>query len=113
MGSLAEVDGGLAKLLGPVLPKPVVNRAFHAARDVAPPVHAWCNDYIDANEFRVFLAYVLHYSELWLKFVQIDANGDRRLSSSELGDAWPKIEMWGYHTFGVAEPRTPGSMFKE
>jgi len=93
--SLAEVDKGLSELLAPTsLPKPVVNRAFHAARAIAKPIHDFNDDYIDANEFRVFLSYLHHYLKLWRWFCKIDSSSDRRVSLEEFKASLPLLQEW-------------------
>jgi len=96
--SLAEVDAGLAQVLGPWIPKPVIARAFHAARDIAPPVHAYSSDYIDASEFRCLLVYIWYYLHLWQWFSEMDTSHDRRLSLQEFIVALPKLASWGFRT---------------
>merc|ERR1719478_1404635 len=84
--SLAEVDKGLKQILqlaGIEDCTPAINRAFHAARDAAPPVASFSNDYIDKNEFRVLLVYLRHYVELFELFSSIDTSGDRRVRLPE------------------------------
>merc|ERR1719310_2073868 len=86
--SLAECDKGIREILGlgdsrDVAFVPALNRAFHAAREIAPPVADFSDDYIDENEFRIFLAYLRHYLELWNLFARIDKNADRRVSFKE------------------------------
>merc|ERR1719230_1538294 len=76
--SLAEVDKGLKQILelgGIENCTPAINRAFHAARDIAPPVASFSNDYIDKNEFRVLLVYLTYYLQLWEFFDRIDTSG--------------------------------------
>jgi len=96
--SLAEVDNCLTKVLaisGADECKPAINRAFHAARQIAPPVAKFSNDYVDKNEFRVLLVYLRHYLELWQFFGQIDTSGDRRVTSKEFRAALPMLKAWG------------------
>jgi len=96
--SLAEVDKGLKEVLhlaGIEDCSPAINRAFHAARDIAPPVSSFSNDYIDKNEFRVLLVYLRHYIELWEIFCSIDTSHDRRVRLPEFQAALPMMKQWG------------------
>jgi len=96
--SLAEVDKGLLELLdlsGIRECRPAINRAFHAARTICPPVASFSNDYIDFREFRVLLVYVKFYVELWEFFNRIDTTGDRRVKLPEFQAAIPLLRRWG------------------
>lgn len=96
--SLAEVDRGIKRVLhfaGASECTPAIERAFHAARDIAPPVASFSNDYIDKNEFRVLLIYLKHYIELWQLFMTIDTSGDRRVRLKEFRSAMPLFRRWG------------------
>jgi len=96
--SLAEVDKGIEETLHLQHQrdiKPVINRAFHAARSIAPPVQSFSDDYIDQNEFRVFLVYLRHYLELWNVFVKIDSSHDRRVSFKEFQASVPLLQQMG------------------
>jgi Ca2+-binding EF-hand superfamily protein len=96
--SLAEVDRGLKQVLhlaGVEECTPAINRAFAAAREIAPPVSSFSNDYIDKNEFRVLFVYLRHYIELWELFCAIDTSHDRRVRLPEFQAAIPKLKQWG------------------
>merc|ERR1719375_52331 len=75
--------------------RPAINRAFHAARTIMPPVASFSNDYIDMREFRVLLVYLCYYIELWELFSQIDTSDDRRVGLREFQQAIPLFEAWG------------------
>lgn len=63
--SLADVEQGMTEFLGyRNIDRPVVIRAFRAARDLVPPVADFGRDIVDANQFRFFLIYVQHFVEL-------------------------------------------------
>merc|ERR1719183_378337 len=72
-----------------------INRAFHAARDIAPPISSFSNDYIDKNEFRVLLVYLRHYIDLFELFSSIDTSGDRRVRVQEFQAHLPLLLKWG------------------
>eukprot|EP00931_Biecheleriopsis_adriatica_P095465 TRINITY_DN69069_c0_g1_i1.p1 TRINITY_DN69069_c0_g1~~TRINITY_DN69069_c0_g1_i1.p1 ORF type:complete len:616 (+),score=132.20 TRINITY_DN69069_c0_g1_i1:90-1850(+) len=98
--SLAECDRLIVTVLnirGVKIMKPVINRAFHAARDIAPPVGKISPHYVDWNEFRFFLIYLKYYLQLFILFDDIDLGrySDRRMSYSEFEQAIPKILDWG------------------
>jgi hypothetical protein len=85
--SLAEADGGIRRALHDVgagwVPAPVISRAFHAARDIAPPVADFSDDYIDRHEFRYLYIYLKHYLKLWQIFERMDTKGDHRIDRGE------------------------------
>lgn len=92
--SLAEVDAGLKIRLnhcGIEMFTPAINRAFYAARAIAPPVASFSNDYIDWNEFRFLLIYVKHYIQIWVVFNRIDTSNDRRISMEEFKRGWQEL----------------------
>eukprot|EP00931_Biecheleriopsis_adriatica_P035506 TRINITY_DN20433_c0_g1_i2.p1 TRINITY_DN20433_c0_g1~~TRINITY_DN20433_c0_g1_i2.p1 ORF type:complete len:633 (+),score=134.49 TRINITY_DN20433_c0_g1_i2:56-1954(+) len=103
--SLAECDRLIVTVLaieGVKIMKPVINRAFHAARDVVPSVGSISPHYVDLNEFRFFLLYLKHYLQLFIFFDGMDVKSagggkysDRRLSYREFERAIPKILEWG------------------
>eukprot|EP00931_Biecheleriopsis_adriatica_P049616 TRINITY_DN28702_c0_g2_i2.p2 TRINITY_DN28702_c0_g2~~TRINITY_DN28702_c0_g2_i2.p2 ORF type:complete len:404 (-),score=74.54 TRINITY_DN28702_c0_g2_i2:19-1230(-) len=112
--SLAEVDKGLEARLAPAtLPKQVVNRAFQAARTLAEPVAEFSDDYIDANEFRLFLSYLHHYLELWRWFCKMDTSNDRRVSLEEFKASLPLLQGWAKGEAFEAAVADPGKAFKE
>jgi len=81
--------------------KPVINRAFHAARDIVPSVGSISPHYVDLHEFRYFLIYLMHYLDLFLVFCECDSTkvrgkySDRRMSYAEFERAIPKLLAWG------------------
>lgn len=84
--SLAEVDKGMRDVLNlPVLfnSKPVLIRAFNAAKDKLPSKHVFGDDYVSRAEFRYLLKYLRQYYEYWVAFNEIDSNDDRRISFEE------------------------------
>lgn len=96
--SLAECDRlivAVLRITGVKDMKPVINRAFHAARDIVPAVGAISPHYIDFHEFRYFLVYLSHYLELFLIFCACDDGADRRMSYDEFQRAIPKLLEWG------------------
>jgi len=113
--SLAEVDRGLKVILqvaGIGDCTLAINRAFHAARDVAPPVASFSDDYIDKNEFRVLFVYLRHYVELFEIFSSIDTSGDRRVRLQEFQAALPLLSRWGLKAVAAWE-RNPRAAFAQ
>ena len=81
--SLAEVDKGFIDVLN--LPKlfklkPVLIRAFNAAKSKLKSKNQYGDDYVSRAEFRYLLMYVRQYYEYWVAFDEIDTDDDRRIS---------------------------------
>ena len=97
--SLAEVDKGMRDVLDlPLLfdIKPVLMRAFQAAKNVAPSSSSSRgDDYIQRSEYRLLLQYLRQYYELWLAFAQIDSDSDRRISYQEFETTKDTLAQWG------------------
>lgn len=125
--SLAEFDRGLLEVLGGdytqrvFRAKPAIIRAFQAAKAAnrggeIPTSRGQLgvlagDDYVDYSEFRLLLAYLRQYFELYLMFQAIDGGelGDRSISEVEFRRAVPMVEAWG-STDGrpplkIADPR--------
>lgn len=80
--SLAEVDKGVRDVLD--LPelfdiKPVLIRAFVAARTKLTSKNSHGDDYVSKAEFIYLLIYLRQYYEYWVDFDAIDTSGDRRI----------------------------------
>jgi Ca2+-binding EF-hand superfamily protein len=102
--SLAEVDKGIRDVLhlDAVFDcKPAVNRAFHAARKLAPSKTKQSDDYLTLPEFRVFLQYLRQYFEMWQAFSKI-AGADRRISLDEFVKAQGELARMGVQ---IADPK--------
>ena len=96
--SLAEIDKGMKDAVDlPVLfdVKPVLMRAFQAAKSVAPSKSKEDDDYIQKSEYRLLLQYLRQYYELWLAFERVDTDGDRRVSFEEFSKAKDTMAGWG------------------
>mmetsp|Transcript_52948 Transcript_52948/g.95210 ORF Transcript_52948/g.95210 Transcript_52948/m.95210 type:complete len:574 (-) Transcript_52948:114-1835(-) len=125
--SLAECDRLIVSVLaieGVSIMKPVINRAFHAARDIVPPTGSFSPHYVDFHEFRYFLIYLQHYLELFLVFCSIDRRDakstaatrytDRRMSFPEFKEAIPRLLEWGLEGDVVKQLREdPRSVFRD
>ena len=60
--------------------KPVVMRAFQAAKNKLVSKNAHGDDYVSRAEFRYLLMYLRQYYEYWVAFDEIDTDDDRRIS---------------------------------
>eukprot|EP00929_Paragymnodinium_shiwhaense_P036140 TRINITY_DN19414_c0_g1_i1.p1 TRINITY_DN19414_c0_g1~~TRINITY_DN19414_c0_g1_i1.p1 ORF type:complete len:607 (-),score=119.67 TRINITY_DN19414_c0_g1_i1:228-2048(-) len=119
--SLAECDRlivSVLKIKGVSIMKPVINRAFHAARDIVPSVGSISPHYVDFHEFRYFLIYLKHYLELFLIFCASEKGSgrysDRRLSYPEFESVIPQIMEWGVEDETAAKlQQDPRIVFQE
>lgn len=92
--SLAEVDKAMRDILQ--LPalfnlKPVLMRAFQAAKKKLPAKNPHGDDYVSKAQFRYVLMYLRQYYEYWVAFDEIDKNDDRRISFEEFSKAIPTL----------------------
>eukprot|EP00760_Papus_ankaliazontas_P015515 PhM_4_TR16559/c0_g1_i1/m.101241 len=95
--SLAETDKGIRDVLGldGVFDcKPAIMRAFQSAKKIDTR-SAGNDDYIQKNEFRMFLVYLRQYFEMYNMFDRIDTGDDRRINLDEFKAAVPNLAMWG------------------
>ena len=96
--SLAEVDKGMRDVIQiPTLfnLKPVLMRAFQAAKGKLKSKTKHGDDYVSKAEFRYLLLYLRQYYEYWVAFDRIDDDDDRRVSIEEFTKAVPMIKKWG------------------
>ena len=96
--SLAEVDRGMKIVLKCETlfnVKPVLIRAFNAAKDVSGTQTGPDADYLVYSEFRTFLVYLRQYFEYWVMFDRIDSSDDRRIDFKEFNVALAEIRKWG------------------
>ena len=96
--SLAEVDKGLRDVVK--VPeifdlKPVIIRAFNAAKNYSKSKSKYGDDYVEKREYRILLKYLRQYFEYYVAFMRIDANFDRRVTFAEFEQAKDKLELWG------------------
>lgn len=119
--SLAECDRMIVTILkveGLAKMKPVINRAFHAARDIVPPVGDFSPHYVDFHEFKYFLIYIQHYLDLFILFDQLDQKdggySDRRLAFKEFKSGVPLLLKWGLDEATQAKLKSdPAAVWKE
>ena len=96
--SLAEVDKGVRDVLKLNVMfdcKAVIMRAFEAAKKTGPKKSSLSDDYIEKNEFRIFLVYLRQYFEYYVMFDRIDTGDDKKISYDEFQKALPMIEGMG------------------
>lgn len=100
--SLAEVDKGMRDAVQlPALfeAKPVLMRAFMAAKTVVKSKTSHGDDYITkGEEFRYLFKFLRQYYEFFLAFNKVDAGQDQRVDKSEFGQAAPILKKWGIDT---------------
>ena len=90
--SLAEVDKGMRDVI--CLPqlfelKPVLMRAFQAAKTKSKAKTDHSDDYVTIQEYRYLLKYLRQYYEYWVAFDRLDADSDRRLRYDDFTLAKP------------------------
>lgn len=103
--SLAEVDKGMRDVVQlPILfqLKPVLMRAFQAAKTKVKAKTKYGDDYVTKGEYRFLLKYLRQYYEYWVAFDRIDTNDDRRVSYEEFMQAIPELERWN---IDMSDPR--------
>ena len=71
--------------------KPVMLRAFNAAKAKVPGSSKYSDDYVTKSEYRWLLKYLRIYYEYWVAFDRIDSGGDRRIDYSEFSAAKEKL----------------------
>jgi Ca2+-binding EF-hand superfamily protein len=97
IASLAEVDKAMRDvfvLFDIFESKPVMIRAFNAAKAKCPPKTALSDDYIERREFRLLLLYLRQYFEYYQAFCRIDLDDDRRIDFTEFKKGIPSLERW-------------------
>lgn len=75
--------------------KPVIYRAFVAARNSQKNKAKLSNDFIELNEFRYFLCYIRQYYEYYEMFSCINTDGNSSISYEEFRNAIPNLQKWG------------------
>lgn len=103
--SLAEVDKGMRDVVQlPILfqLKPVLMRAFQAAKTKVKAKTKYGDDYVTKGEYRFLLKYLRQYYEYWVAFDRIDTNDDRRVSYEEFMQAIPELQRWN---IDMSDPR--------
>jgi hypothetical protein len=75
--------------------KPVLIRAFNAAKTKVKHRKSYGDDYVQKSEYRFLLKYLRMYYEYWIAFSMIDTDGDRRITFEEFSQAAPSIKKWG------------------
>ena len=95
--SLAEVDKAVGDAIGDeylASSKPVIARAFAAAKDMGSDPHS-NSDYVEKSEFRLLLVYLRQFFEMYVAYNRLDASDDRRLSLPEFRKGVGLLAQWG------------------
>ena len=95
--SLAEVDKGIRDALRETNIfecKPVIMRAFTAAKGAVKSKSKSGDDYVERTEFRLFLLYLNQYFNYYKLFASIDVGGDHRINFDEFSAGLAKIEKY-------------------
>jgi Ca2+-binding EF-hand superfamily protein len=120
--SLAEVDKGirddchLDKLFNA---KPVLMRAFTAAKNKGKAKSKYSDDYVEFHEFRYLLIYLRQYAEYFVMFNRIDQGNDKKVNLAEFKLALPQLKEWGVvvenaeATFGEIDANGGGEILFE
>ena len=96
--SLAEVDKGLidnCNLDSLFHSKPVIIRAFNAAKDKGKSRSKYSEDYVEWHEFRYLLIYLRQYAEYFVMFNRIDSGDDKKINLKEFEASLPSLKEWG------------------
>ena len=100
--SLAEIDKGITDVVQlPVLfaAKPVLMRAYMAAKAISKAKTSHSNDYITkGEEFRYLFKFLRQYYEFFIAFNKIDNGQDQRVDKQEFLQAKPLLSKWGIDT---------------
>ena len=96
--SLAELDKGIRDVLQ--LPelfnlKPVIIRAFNAAKTELKAKSKYGDDYVSKAEFKYLMEYLKEYTDYWIVFYEVDSSKDRRISLAEFQKAIPLLQEYG------------------
>ena len=106
--SLAEVQKGVRDVLQCdelFDAKPVIMRAFQAAKDVVDTESRLGADFVERAEFRALLVYLQRYFELYVMFNRMDTSHDQRIDEVEFIAALSLLAHWGF------DMKYPGSAF--
>ena len=96
--SLAEVDKGVQDVLGSSAlfdAKPVIMRAFQAAKGAVDTKSKLGADFVEKSEFFLLLVYLKRYFELFVMFQCIDTGHDKRIDVNEFRVAVGRLSNWG------------------
>ena len=112
--SLAEIDKAIRDELriSQIFEcKPVIMRAFQAARMSQPPSERnHSGDYVTRSTFRVLLYYLKEYFEMWQIFSAADTSGDRRVDKAEFAKIFEQLKSrWGLRV----ENKSADDVFRE
>lgn len=133
--SLAELDGWVQKTLLTKYPKegetiwkafrPSYIRAFSDARDIGADKqlgksNCSTDDFVQARTFRVFVAYLVIYAEMYDAFALVDGGGagvskddDRKISPDELKAGADKLKGFSFVFAKDLTAQSADAVFKE
>ena len=69
-------------------------RAFQAAKSTGRSRSNHGPNYIEKDEFKIFLYYLRQFFEYYQAFARIDTGNDNRVSQQEFVQAMPMIQRW-------------------
>ena len=104
--SFSEIEGGVRDILKfneKLLKRDVIKKAFKSAKSSGVKRSKLSDDYVEKNEFRTFLVYILQYSEYYEMFDLIDLQDDKKINYDEFLKAIPIIKKWGIE---IDDPKT-------
>ena len=104
--SLAETDKGLRDVIRiPAIfdTKPVIIRAFNAAKNALKAKSSHGDDYVSKAEFIYLISYLRQYYKYWNIFDEVDSSDDRRISREEFAKAQPTFKKYGVNIQNVNE----------
>lgn len=98
MIKLVDLDKGMRDIINlPVLfkSKPVMVRAFIAAKQIVRSQSNYSSDYVQFAEFRYILKYLRQYFEYWIALKYRDNGTEKVLSTGEFQSLIPLMQKWG------------------
>ncbi len=99
IASLAEVDGGLLRIGGPLkvvfYAKKATLLAFKKSKNTIKTSRNKGEDYLEIEELKTFFTNLRQYFEYFYMFKKIDVNNDNRIDVFEFKNAEKLINSWG------------------
>merc|ERR1712070_1330364 len=127
--SLAEVDKGLRDNIAIDSlfdAKPVIIRAFNAAKDKGKHFSKYSADYVEKNEFIYLLIFLRQYAEYFVMFNRMNDDTDmtggahKKITFEEFNNSLSQLKDWGVNvedpeaTFAEIDTNNSGNiMFEE
>jgi hypothetical protein len=82
--------------------KPVLIRAFYAAKDKVKSSKPYGDDYISKGEFRILLKFLRQYYEYWVAFERLDVDNDHKIGYKEFVKGLKMMSNWG---IDISDPK--------